>query len=162
MLIARRGDARKRLGLASATAPVTVPRMRIRPLAALALILVTACLFRSYADIMRIHLDVLGALADKAAYNARSGQRPEANEVTELVYPLQRAREFAYEYRSYAERESYRRFIDALDRYQAFVGEIDAARGDAARWAAQQSEIVAQYDAWRAAAEQARAALARE
>jgi hypothetical protein len=136
--------------------------MRFRPLLACALILLPACLFHSYADVMRVHLDVLGALAEKAVDNARSGQRPEANEVTELVYPLQRARQFAYEYRSYEDRESYRRFVAALDRYQAFVGAIDGARGDATRWTAQQPEINAQYDAWRAAADEARAALTRE
>jgi len=136
--------------------------MRIRPLLLLALIAIAACLFHSYAEIMRVHLDVLAAVAEKAADNARSGQRPASDEVTELFYPLQRARQFADEYRSYAERESYRRFVAALDRYQAFAGTIDSARGDAARWSAQQSELAAEYDSWRAALAAARAALARE
>src|SRR5262245_41670651 len=107
----------------------------MRRVAPLILLLVTpACLWRSYGDVMRVHLEVLESLADKAAGNVAAGQRPTSNDITELTYPLQRARQFAYQYRSDSERESYRRFIAALDRYQAMVDAIDAARGDEARW----------------------------
>lgn len=135
--------------------------MPARTLLVLALVLAPACLWRSYADIMRVHLDVLSELAEKAAYNARAGQRPTSNDVTELTYPLQRARQFGYQYRSYAGRESYRLFTVALDRYQAWADAVDAARGDETRWAAQRSQLATQYEAWRAAADAARAALAR-
>ena len=102
---------------------------------------------------MRVHLDVLCGMADKAAVQCRHGQRPTSNDVTELTYPLQRARQFAYQYRSYAERESYRRFVAALDRYQALVEAIDAARGDEARWAAERARSRRhKCGAWRAAA----------
>lgn len=121
----------------------------------------SACLWHGYAEVMRIHLDVLSGLADKAAFNASSGRRPASNDVTELTYPLQRARQFAYQYRSYADRESYRLFVAALDRYQAFTEAIDAARGDATRWAAERPNIEARYGAWRDAAAEVRAALAR-
>ena len=136
--------------------------MRARTVLSLVLLLSPACLWRSYADVLRVHLDVLGGMADKAMYNAQAGQRPTSNEVTELTYPLQRARQFAYQYRSYGERESYRLFVSALDRYQALSEAIDAARGDAARWEAERVQIGAQYQAWRDAADQVRAALARE
>ena len=136
--------------------------MRARTVLSLLLLLSPACLWRSYADVLRVHLDVLGGMADKAMYNAQAGQRPTSNEVTELTYPLQRARQFAYQYRSYGERESYRLFVSALDRYQALSEAIDAARGDAARWEAERVQIGAQYQAWRDAADQVRAALARE
>ena len=136
--------------------------MRARRLSALLLVLCAACLWRSYADVLRVHLDVLSGLADKAAFNAESGRRPTSNDVTELTYPLERARQFAYQYRSYADRESYQRFVAALDRYQALVTAIDAARGDEARWAAARPQIAALQTAWRGAAEEARAALARE
>ncbi len=137
--------------------------MRARLVLSLLLVVVTpACLWRSYADVMRVHLDVLSGMAEKAAYNAQSGHRPTSNDVTELTYPLQRARQFAYQYRGYADRESYRRFAAALDRYQALTDAIDAARGDDARWAAERTRLGAPFEAWRAAADEVRRALARE
>jgi len=135
--------------------------MRARMLFVLALSLAPACLWRSYADIMRVHLDVLSELAEKATDNAESGQRPTSSDVTELTYPLQRARQFAYQYRSDGERESYRLFTAALDRYQAWADAIDAARGDTARWAAAAPQLATDYAAWQAAADAARSALAR-
>ncbi len=136
--------------------------MQARLWLVLALVLAPACLWRSYAEVMRVHLDVLSGLAEKVAYNTREGQRPASSDVTELTYPLQRARQFAYQYRSYAERESYRRFTAALDRYQALTEAVDAARGDESRWAAERPRLAVQYEAWCAAAEAARAALAHE
>jgi hypothetical protein len=132
------------------------------PLALSLLLLAPACLWRSYAGVMRVHLDVLSAMADKAAYNAQIGRRPTSNDVTELIYPLQRARQFAYQYRASAQRESFASFVAALDRYQALVDAIDAARGDAARWEIERTQLPAQYAAWRGAAERTRSALARE
>lgn len=120
-----------------------------------------ACLWRSYGEVMRVHLDVLSSLSEKAMANAEAGKRPTSNDVTELTYPLQRGRQFEYQYRGYADHESYRLFVVALDRYQALIEIIDAARGDAARWTAAQTQVAAAYDAWRRAAEQVGAALAR-
>jgi len=98
-------------------------------------------------------------LAAKAADNAQAGHRPNSNDITELTYPAQRARQFIYQYRGYADRESYRRFEEALDGYEAFVGTIDAARADQTRWTAAQADVAARYDAWRGAAQQVREAL---
>lgn len=126
------------------------------------LLVAAACLWRSYGDVMRVHLEVLESLADKAAGNVAAGQRPTSNDVTELTYPLQRARQFAYQYRDDAQRASYQRFIEALDRYQAMVDAIDAARGDDARWAAERDMLAEQARGWRAAAAQTRAALVAE
>jgi hypothetical protein len=118
------------------------------------------CLWRSYGEVMRVHLDVLSSLSEKAMGNAEAGRRPTSNDVTELTYPLQRGRQFAHQYRGYADRESYQLFVVALDRYQAFTETVDAARGDAARWTAERPRVAAAYDAWRSAAAQVRAALA--
>jgi hypothetical protein len=120
------------------------------------------CLWRSYGEVMRVHLDVLSSLSEKAMVNAEAGKRPTSNDVTELTYPLQRGRQFQHQYRGYAERASYQRFVVALDRYQALTEIIDAARGDEARWAAERPRLAAAYQAWRAAAEEARAALAHD
>jgi len=136
--------------------------MRVRLLLAVFLLAAPACLWRSYAEVMRVHLDVLSGTADKIVLNAQAGQRPSSSDVTELTYPLQRARQFAYQYRSYAERESYQRFVAAVDRYQALSDAVDGARGDETRWAAERSQLPALLDAWRAAADQTRTALARE
>ena len=136
--------------------------MRARLVLSLLLVLTPACFWRSYTEVMRVHLDVLSGMAEKAAYNAQTGRRPTSNDITELTYPLQRARQFAYQYRGYADRASYQRFAVALDRYQALADAIDAARGDEARWAAERARLGAQYEAWRAAADAVRAALARE
>jgi hypothetical protein len=136
--------------------------MRAQMVLSLLLLLSPACLWRSYGEVLRVHLDVLGGMADKALYNAQAGGRPTSNDVTELTYPLQRARQFAYQYRGYDQRESYRLFGAALDRYQALAEAIDAARGDPARWDTERAQIGAQYQAWRDAADQVRAALARD
>lgn len=135
----------------------------MRRLALVALfVLMPACLWRSYGEVMRVHLDVLEGLADKAIGNAAAGQRPTSNDITELAYPLQRARQFVYQYRDYADRDSYRHFVAALDRYQAMADAIDAARGDDARWNAEREALPGRADAWRAAAAQTRAALVAE
>lgn len=125
-------------------------------------LLVAGCPWHGYAEVMRVHLDVLGGMADKAAGNAATGRRPASNDVTELQYPLQRARQFAYQYRADERRESYRLFVAALDRYQALVEAIDAARGDVQRWSAAQPALPALYEAWQQAAGQVRAALEQE
>lgn len=137
-------------------------RWRRRALVLLAVASVGGCLWRSYADVMRVHLDVLSSMADKVAGQAADGYRPTSSDVTELTYPLQRARQFAHQYRQYAERESYIRFITALDRYQALVEAIDAARGDEQRWAVEREVIPQRIASWRDAAHAVRAALARE
>jgi len=136
--------------------------MRARAVLSLLLLLGSACLWRGYGEILRVHLDVLSSMADKAVYNAQAGARPTSNDVTELTYPLQRARQFAYQYRGYDARESYRLFVVALDRYQALADAIDVARGDPARWDAERAQVGAQYQVWREAADRVREALARE
>jgi hypothetical protein len=136
--------------------------MRAWLLSLLLLVAGAGCLWRSYAEVMRVHLVVLAGMADKAAFNAEHDVRPSSNDVTELTYPLERARQFAYQYRSYAERESYRQFVAALDRYEALVKVIDAARGDAARWNSERVKVAALNTAWQEVAQQTRTALERE
>jgi hypothetical protein len=124
--------------------------------------LIAACLWRGYADILRVHLDVLAGLADKAAANIAGGRRPSSNDVTELTYPLQRARQFLEQSRAESNRESYALFAAALDRYNALVTAIDAARGDEARWTAARPALEAEHAGFVTAVERVRAALERE
>jgi hypothetical protein len=147
---------RARARRAKALRSAAVRRSRLAPLA---LALLAACLWRGYGDILRVHLDVLSGLADKAASKAAAGHRPSSNDVTELAYPLQRARQFLDQYRGEAERGSYQRFAAALERYQAFVEAIDAARGDPERWRAARDQLRDRHAAWRAAADRVAAAL---
>ena len=111
---------------------------------------------------MSVHLEVLSSMADKVTAIAATGRRPRPNDITELTYPLQRARQFTQQYQDYRKRESYRLFVAWLDRYEKFVVTIDAARGDAARWEVRRSELPAQQAALAQAVGKVRAALARE
>ena len=121
-----------------------------------------ACLWRGYEDIMRVHLEVLSGMAAKVVAVAGTGRRPRPNDIIELTYPLQRARQFARQYEDYSERRSYRLFVACLDRYEYLVLGIDAARGEAERWAVRRTELPAQHAALAQAMEQVRAALASE
>lgn len=135
--------------------------MRPRHCALLILLVLPACLWRSYGAIMTVHLDVLTSMVAKTVDNAASGHRPTSNDVTELTYPLQRGQQFVQQFESYRERESYRQFLVLLERYEAFVQSIDAARADPARWEALQASLPASAAALQETATQVRAALAR-
>lgn len=128
----------------------------------LACLLLSACVWKSYGQIMRVHVDVLAGLADKIVVKSEAGGRPTPNDLTELIYPLQRGRQFATQYQSRADHESYRRFVALLDGYQQFVDAIDAARGDDARWQAARADLPAKLEQLRAAADAVRTALTAE
>ena len=104
-------------------------------------LLLSACLWRSYDDILAVHVDVLLGMADKIVAKSEAGRRPTPNDLTELLYPLQRARQFAGQFRAQSGRGSYRAFGELLDRYEELVKKIDAARADDARWAALRTEL---------------------
>jgi hypothetical protein len=93
-----------------------------------------ACLWRSYVEIMEVHLEVLSAMVDKAADTSASGTRPTAQAVTELRYPLLRARQFLSQYEEHRGRRSYSEFEALVEVYQDMVNRIDGARGDEVRW----------------------------
>lgn len=121
-----------------------------------------ACLWRSYDEIVAVHVDVLLGMADKVVAKSKAGRRPTPNDLTELLYPLQRARQFAHQFQAQSSRESYRAFGALLDRYQELVEKIDAARTEEARWSALSEELPQRLEGLRRAGEQVRAALARE
>ncbi len=102
----------------------------------LALLLANAAWRGRYERVLQIHLDVLGALAAKTAAAVELGVALSPNHLTELSYPLERARGFVAEQAARSDEESYRRFVSVVDEYAALVGEIDAARGDEERWKA--------------------------
>jgi hypothetical protein len=121
----------------------------------------SACLWRGYERIMTVHLDVLAGMVGKVAAQAESGRRPTPNDMTEMLYPLARARQFTGQFDEYAPRESYKLFAAVLDRYQALAQTIDGARTDDARWAETRQRIPAEAEALQQRVAAVRAALER-
>jgi len=125
-------------------------------------VLVSGCPWRSYEQILTIHLDVLSSMTKKLLDTADAGRRPGPSDVTELLYPLRRARQFAHQYRSYSERQSYREFVTSLDSYEKLVREVDEARADDRRWQALRAKLTAPAQAFLDQARRTREALQRE
>jgi hypothetical protein len=98
-------------------------------------VLVTGCVWRGYDRVLSIHLDVLAGMADKMVSIAEVGRRPTSNDMTEMLYPLERGRLFLRQYERRAGEDSYRQFAQLLDRYAALAAAIDDARTDDGRWA---------------------------
>jgi hypothetical protein len=92
------------------------------------LLCATGCVWRSYATILSVHLDVLTQTAAKLQSVVESGRGPTAEGMAEYVYPAQRAREFLRQFSNKSDRPSYQKFTALLDRYEAMVRRVDAAR----------------------------------
>jgi hypothetical protein len=117
------------------------------------------CLWRSYGTIMDVHLDVLTQTADKLYSVVASGRGPTAEGMAEYVYPAQRAREFMRQFSSYSSRRSYQQFGVLVDRYDAMVREVDAARAQGRLGSEAAARVKREGDALRALAVETRAAL---
>ncbi|MFI5395240.1 MAG: hypothetical protein ACHQ9S_06870 [Candidatus Binatia bacterium] len=102
--------------------------MRRRLLALAVLLSLVGCLWRSYAEIMSVHVDVLTQTAAKLCTVVEAGKGPTAEDMAEYLYPLKRGREFLNQFSNYSDRQSYRQFSTFLDRYEAMVRAADAAR----------------------------------
>ncbi len=122
----------------------------------------TACLWRSYGSIMSVHLDVLTQMAAKLCAVVESGRGLTAEGMAEYVYPARRAREFLRQFSSYSERRSYHRFSELLDRYEAMMRDVDAARAQGRNWQAELPHLTAERDALQQLAAEIRAALRAE
>lgn len=124
--------------------------------------LLCACPWRSYGQILTIHLEVLCSMTNKLLQTAEAGRRPSPSDVTELLYPLRRARQFAHQYRGYSERRSYREFVASLDLYEKLVDEVDEARADQKRWQALRAKLGVPAQAFLAQAARTRKVLQEE
>lgn len=102
--------------------------------AAIALVAAERLLRDRYDNVVDVHIDVLAAMADKASAFALIDRRPSPNDMTELMYPLGRARQFLDRYQGESDRPSYAAFADLVDAYAKLVAEIDAERGSDAAW----------------------------
>ncbi|MBI4518145.1 MAG: hypothetical protein HY699_20270 [Deltaproteobacteria bacterium] len=129
------------------------PRMR-RVLSAFLVVALAGCLWRSYGDILTVHVTVLIQMVDKLSALAEAGRTPAAADMAEFNYPAQRGRTFLRQFERDAGRESYRAFAALLDRYQALLRQVDAARVSEADWRALRPALAQEQ---RALAEQAAA-----
>jgi hypothetical protein len=110
-------------------------------------LLAAGCLWRSYAYILDVHVDVLTQMADKLAVMTEAGKGPTAETMAEYVYPAKRARTFLRQFDGYEKRASYHRFRQLLERYEALVREVDAARALGTEWKSKAPQIRRECDA---------------
>lgn len=103
----------------------------------------SGCVWRGYERVLTIHLDVLSGMVDKMVSIAEVGRRPTSNDITEMLYPLERGRLFLRQYEKRGQEESYRQFAQFLDRYAALAAAIDDARTDEGRWASLRERLPA-------------------
>jgi hypothetical protein len=108
------------------------------------LVLAAGCLWRGYASIMSVHLDVLTGMADKLSSLAQADRGPGAEGMAEYVYPAKRGRTFLRQFDGDTKRQSYRQFGDFLDRYERLVGDVDKARALGKPWKGQAPHIEAE------------------
>ena len=105
------------------------------------------CLWRSYATILSVHLDVLTQTAAKLCSVVEAARGPTAEGMAEYTYPAQRGREFLRQFGSYRDRRSYQQFSVYLDRYEAMVRDVDATRAQGGEWHATLPRLIEQRDA---------------
>lgn len=102
--------------------------MRLRHVALLLFLCMPCCIWRSYGNILNVHLDVLTQTAAKLCAVVESGKPLRTEDMAEYTYPSQRAREFLRQFGRYRERRSYQQLSTLLDRYDVLVQAVDAAR----------------------------------
>lgn len=120
------------------------------------------CLWRSYATILSVHVDVLTQTANKLCAVVEAGRAPSAEAMAEYVYPAQRGRQFLGQFSRYAARPSYQKFQRFLDEYETMVREVDADRASGRATPAMLPRLVAEHDVLQQHATEIRAALQQE
>ena len=118
-----------------------------RHLGLLVCVSLSACLWRSYVEILTVHLTVLTQMADKLGSLAEAGHAPTAADMAEFTYPAQRGRQFLRQFSRYADRQSYRGFTQFLDRYEVLLKRVDAARVSESTWTAERPRVAAERQA---------------
>jgi hypothetical protein len=141
-----------------------VEKKRRRPvwLAVVGVLILTGCYWHKYDKLVRTHVEVLNAMAEKIAdLVARDGTlQPE--QMVEFRYPLTRARDFARIVGDrYGQRESYVCFSSYLDRYQELLAIADRVRSDTGPTAGKAGEVGRARERLRIEGEQVLDALSR-
>ncbi|MGH7803257.1 MAG: hypothetical protein ACREQJ_02840, partial [Candidatus Binatia bacterium] len=84
---------------------------------------VAACYYRKYDPLVRTHVDLALAMAEKRVDFADRGLSPPNS--AEFTYPLERAHDFARIVRDrFGERESYRELGRFLESYEKLLGRV--------------------------------------
>jgi hypothetical protein len=118
----------------------------MRPYVALLLVVsLSACLWHSYDEVLRVHLSVLTQMTDKLDSFAEADHVPTAAEMAEFLYPAQRGRIFLRRFTRYENRASYRAFTQFLDRYEAMLKRVDAARLSDADWRRERPDLAREH-----------------
>src|SRR5262249_35758028 len=113
--------------------------VRVKAIACLAMTMLGACFWRSYAPRMRTYSEVMVSIAHKGADLVRTG-RFTAESLPELTYPLERAEAFARDVRGPGRADASPLLLAherLIARYRSFVAALDRSRrerppGDAA------------------------------
>ena len=126
------------------------------------LLIVAGCLWRSYATIAAVHVDVLAQTADKLCTMVTASRELSAQGMAEYVYPAQRARTFLHQYSTYHEHPSYQRLSALVDRYEALVTSVDRARAQGAEQQTDAPQMTSTCAAVAELASQVREQLRRE
>ena len=121
-------------------------RAMLRRLALLSALVCSGCLWRGYATILSVHVDVLTQMATKLCSVIEAGRGPTAEGMAEYTYPAQRGREFLRQFSGYQSRRSYQEFGTFLERYEAMVRDVDAARAQGRAWSTVLRPVQAQRD----------------
>ncbi len=121
-------------------------RAMFRRLALLGVVVCSGCLWRGYATIMSVHLDVLTQMTAKLCSVIEAGRGPTAEGMAEYAYPAQRGREFLRQFSGYQSRRSYQEFGTFLERYEAMVRDVDGARAQGRDWTTVLPPLRAQRD----------------
>lgn len=119
-------------------------------------------MWRGYERVLSIHIDVLAGMVDKIAWKADVGQAPTPNDVTELLYPLQRGRQFEERFGGADAPRSLAMFALFLGRYAAFADRIDRTRADGGAWRQERDSLLRRAAKLRKIAASVRAQLASE
>lgn len=85
-------------------------------------------MWRSYPEVVNVHLDVLTQTAAKLVAVAESKRGLSAEGMAEYVYPARRARELLKRFEDKRDLPSYRGLGELLDRYEQLVAQIDSGR----------------------------------
>src|SRR5262245_37602798 len=108
---------------------------------------VAGCVWRGYATIMNVHLDVLTQTAAKLCAVVQADKGPSTEGIAEYVCPAKRGREFLRQFSGDSARRSYTQFGAFLDRYEALVRDVDASRARGSDWRTALPEFPAECDA---------------
>ena len=102
----------------------------IRAVAVAALVCVAGCYYRKYDPLVRTHVELALAMAEKRINYADDGAPPPNS--AEFTYPVERARDFARIVGGrFGERDSYRELLAFFDQYEKLLARVESMEKEA-------------------------------